>query len=135
MVIEEGQNVVKLMKEFELTKAVISAFNIFTYANTYIQKVQPWVVAKEEGGEERLKTIMRNLLEAIRIGSELCYPFIPEATTKVLTALGIDAKAEFENLDNFDGLKEGNILGELGILVPRVDVAAEQEKLRQIANA
>lgn len=135
MVIEEGQNVIKLMKEFELTKAVISAFNIFTYANTYIQKVQPWVVAKEESGEERLKTIMRNLLEAIRIGSELCYPFIPEATTKVLTALGIDAKAEFENLDNFDGLKEGDLLGELGILFPRVDVAAEQEKLRQIANA
>ena len=52
-----------------------------------------------------------------------------------MTALGIDAKAEFENLDNFDGLKEGNILGELGILFPRVDVAAEQEKLRQIANA
>ena len=133
-VLNEVEAVKKYMNDLDLTKAVTSVFNIFTYANTYIQKVQPWVVAKEEGGEARLKTIMKYLLEAIRIGSELLYSFMPEASTKVLNAFGLDARAEFSNLDNFNGLEVSSILGELGILFPRLDVNAEIEKLQSFVK-
>ena len=120
------------MEKFDVTKATTSIFNIFTEANTYIQKVQPWAVAKQEDGQARLKTILRNLLEVIRIGSELFEPFAPIASRKVLDALNIEGN-EFANLDNFNGLKAGQPLKDLGILFPRLDVQKELEELSTLA--
>lgn len=71
----------------------------------------------------------------IRIGSELFYPFAPESTGKVLTALNLDKDAVYSNLDSFNGLKAGEKLGELGILFPRLDIKAEIEKLSELANS
>ena len=120
------------MEKFDVTKATTAIFNIFTEANTYIQKVQPWAVAKQENGQARLKTILRNLLETIRIGSELFEPFAPIASRKVLDALNIEGN-EFANLDNFNGLKAGQPLKDLGILFPRLDVQKELEELSTLA--
>ena len=129
-VLKECQDVLKYMEELDVTKAITSVMNIFTLSNTYIQKVQPWVLAKE--GDGRLNTVMRYLLEAIRIGSDLCYSFMPQSTKKVLNALGKDEKNVFENLDNFEGLEEGKTLGELAILFPRLSVEDECKKLEEI---
>ena len=132
---KEVKNVFDYMKVYDVTRATTSIFNIFTEANTYIQKVQPWAVAKDETKTNRLKTILKNLLEVIRIGSELFYPFAPESTGKVLTALNLDKDAVYSNLDSFNGLKAGEKLGELGILFPRLDIKAEIEKLSELANS
>ena len=134
-VLSEAQNVLKYMQNLETTKAIASVFNIFTLANTYIQKVEPWAVAKQEGGEARNKTIMRYLLETIRIGTNLLESFLPNCSAKVLTALGLEVKGEFKNLDNFEGLEAGKVLGALEILFPRLDVQKEIEELSAIANA
>ncbi len=128
---KEVKDTLNYMEALDVTKAVTSVFNIFTEANTYIQKVQPWAVAKQEGGEARLKTILRNLLEVIRIGSELFEPFAPVKSRQVLDALNIEEKV-FTNLDNFNGLCAGKELKPLEILFPRLDVNAELEKLGQI---
>ena len=129
----EVKNVLEQMDKLDVTKAITSVFNIFTEANTYIQKVQPWAVAKEENSTSRLKTILRNLLEVIRIGSELFEPFAPNSSRKVLDALGIE-NIQFKNLDNFNGLNAGLQIKEIGILFPRLDIKAETEKLKAIAN-
>lgn len=134
-VLEFSRDTLKIMNTYDVTKAVARIFDIFTEANTYIQKVQPWAVAKEENGETRLKAIMKNLLETIRIGSELFYAFAPNSTSKVLEALNLDPIAEFSNLDNFQGLKAGKELKPLDILFPRVDIEKEKEELKAIANS
>lgn len=134
-VLSKVKEVFSFMADYDVTKAIITVFDIFSEANTYIQKVQPWVIAKDENGKERLESVMRNLLESIRIGTKLFQSFAPETSGKVLSALGLDKDGDFENLDNFEGLTEGRLLGELEILFPRLDVEAEKEKLRQIANS
>lgn len=131
-VLNETKEVFKHMEKYDLTKATTSIFNIFTEANTYIQKAQPWAVAKT-GDEKRLKTILRCLLETIRIGGELFEPFAPNSSRKVLDALGIE-KGEFKNLDNFDGLESGRELKSLDILFPRLDVQAELETLSSLCE-
>ena len=132
-VVNNVNDVKKYMQVYDITKAVTSVLNIFTEANTYIQKVQPWVIAKE-GGQDRLKVVIRSLLEAIRIGSELFYAFAPNSSSKVLEALGLNPTAEFENLDNFKGLKDDAQISELEILFPRLDVEKELKELSEIAN-
>ena len=47
---------------------------------------------------------------------------------------GIRTSIEFSNLDNFNGLEVSSILGELGILFPRLDVNAEIEKLQSFVK-
>ncbi|MBO5394330.1 MAG: methionine--tRNA ligase [Clostridia bacterium] len=133
-VLAEVKAAYEYMDKIEITKAITAVFNIFTHANTYIQKVEPWAVAKAENGQARLKTIMRYLLESIRIGTSLFEPFAPDCTAKVLTALGLETRGVFENMEDFDGLAQGKELGALDILFPRLDVEAETEKLRKIAN-
>ena len=133
-VLSKVKEVFSYMENFDVTRGVTSVFDIFSLANTYIQKVQPWVISKDENGKERLENVMRNLLESIRIGTKLFQSFAPTVCEKVLTALCLDPSQTFENLDNFDGLKEGQSLKELEILFPRLDIETEKEKLREIAN-
>ncbi len=133
-VVAKAQETKELMANLELTKAVTSVFDIFTLANTYIQKVQPWVVIKEDNGQARVKTIMRGLLEAIRIGSELVYSFMPKAAEKVLSAMGLDATKPFASLDNFDGLESGGQLKEIGVLFPRLNIEDELKRLENFAD-
>ena len=134
-VLAKAKEVFDIMSNYDVTKAVTAVFDIFSEANTYIQKAQPWVIAKDENGKERLESVMRSLLEAIRIGTKLFQSFAPETCEKVLYALGLDAKENFKDLDNFEGLASGKELGELGILFPRLDIEAEKAKLKEIANA
>lgn len=133
-VLAEVNNTFEYMENFDVSKALMSIFNIFTLANTYIQKVEPWALAKDENKKDRLAVVMKNLIESIRLGSQLLQPFLPESSTKVLNALGIDSKGEFENMDNFDGVKAGTTLESPGILFPRLDKEAEFEKLANLVN-
>lgn len=133
-VIKYANDVFANMKNFDVTKGVSSVFDIFTEANTYIQKVQPWSIAKDENAGDRLSVVLRELLEAIRIGTELFQSFAPDCTEKVLKALGLNPRDDFSDIDNFKGLADGEKLGELEILFPRLDIAKETEELREIAN-
>lgn len=129
---EEVKNVNKYMENFDVSKSLISIFNIFSSANKYIEATEPFRLAKDPDKKARLDTIMRNLLEAIRVGSLLLYPYLPECTSKVLEALSISPKEEgFKNLNTFN-LREGLEVKPLAILFPRLDIPKEIEELKNI---
>ena len=127
----ETQNVFKFMENFDVSKSLVSIFNIFSQANKYIEQTEPWAIAKDESKKALLSGVMRNLLEAIRIGASLLQPFLPECASKVLDALHVDEKI-FENIENFYALKEGETLEGLAILFPRLDIQAELESLSNL---
>lgn len=131
VVLKETRNVFNYMESFDVTKALISIFNIFTQANKYIEKTEPWALAKDLEKMDILKEVMRNLLETIRIGASLLEPFLPECAHKVLSALHAKSDA-FGNMEEFYSLKAGNTIEPLAIVFPRLDIPAEIEKLRNI---
>ena len=132
---EEVKNIKNYMENFDVSKSLISIFNIFSSANKYIEATEPFRLAKDLEQKSRLDTIMRNLLEAIRIGSLLLYPYLPNCTTKVLEALDINPREEgFKSLDKF-ALKEGSEVKPLAILFPRLDIPFELEELKKISMA
>lgn len=132
-VMAEKDNVLKHMENYDVSKAITSIFNIFSEANTYIQLAQPWAVAKDENRQEELKSIMRSLLETIRLGSILLQPFMPTSAGKVLDALGVKNRT-FENINNFEGLMANSKIGSLDLLFPRLDCAKELEELDKITK-
>ncbi len=132
---EEKAKVFKYMKEFDVSKSLISIFNIFSQANRYIELSEPWAVAKDSAREQELKNILRNLVETIRIGTLLLNSFLPDCTKKVLDALNITNLEEgFKTLDAFYALKDEMTIEPLAILFPRLDIQAELEKLSSLAK-
>ena len=114
-----------------ISKALASIFNIFSKANAYIEKTEPFRLAKDSEKQARLQTVMRNLLECIRIGATLLYPFLPTSASKVLDALNIKAPYSFEDIEKFYALKSGTVQP-LAILFPRLDIQKELDELAKI---
>ena len=130
-VFSESEKVMNYMQDFDVSKALASVFNIFSKANAYIEKTEPFRLAKDPEKQNRLATVMRNLLECIRIGSTLLYSFLPSASTKVLNALGEEAPFSFEDIKKFYAIKAESV-NPLPILFPRLDVGKELEELSKI---
>ena len=116
---------------FDVSKALASIFDIFSKANKYIEVTEPYRLAKDESKAERLDNVLRNLLEAIRVGTILLSAFLPDCSKKVLDAMHI-GKFSFADAENIYNLSEGETVDELGILFPRLDVEKELEALSEI---
>jgi len=119
---------------FDVSKALASIFEIFSKANKYIDVTEPYRLAKDESKKERLDTVMRNLLEAIRVGTILLSAFLPGCTEKVKSALGLK-EFKFEDTKEFYKLSDGENVGDIGMLFPRLDVEKELEELSKIEEA
>lgn len=118
---------------FDVSKALASIFDIFSKANKYIEVTEPYKLAKDETKKARLDTVLRNLLEAIRIGTILLSAFLPDCSKVVLDALHV-SELSYNNAKEFYNLKTNDNVDEIGILFPRLDVQAELEELAKIAE-
>ena len=78
----------KNMEKLYISDALEEIFNFLRECNKYIDDTTPWVLAKEEK-QERLQTVLYNLLESIRISSVLLTPFMPTTTEKIFKQLSI----------------------------------------------
>ena len=72
------------MKELRVADAITEIFNLFKRCNKYIDETMPWALAKDESKQDRLATVLYNLVESISIGAELLESFLPETAEKVL---------------------------------------------------
>lgn len=118
---------------FDVSKALDAIFEIFSKANKYIEETEPYKLAKLKENKSRLDTVMRNLLECIRIGTILLSAFLPDCSTKVLDALNV-TDVTYKNAYEFYSLKESDEIKELSILFPRLDTQKELEELAKIAE-
>lgn len=86
------------MNTYHIADAIESIFEVLRASNKYIDDTTPWALAKDESKNDRLETVLYNLLEAIRITSTLLNPFIPDTYNKVKEYLNIKS-------DSLDGAK------------------------------
>jgi methionyl-tRNA synthetase len=108
------------MTRLDLSEAIAAAQRLVAHANRSIEVAKPWELHK--AGDDRLGTVCKGLLEAIRVATHLLHPFIPRATTRVADDLGIDARrASLDDLHRGDALSAGGQVGVGAILFPRLD--------------
>ena len=118
---------------FDVSKALASVFDIFSKANKYIDLTEPYRLAKDETKADKLGLVLRNLLEAIRVGTILLSAFLPDCSKKVVDALHV-SELKFEKASNFYQLSAGDVVDEIGILFPRLDIQKELEELAEISE-
>ena len=122
-----------LMDEFKLADAAACVFDMLSRANKYIDETTPWILAKDEAQKERLGTVLYNLLETLRIGAVLLYPFIPATSEEIFGQLNTELVG-YETINEFGKLESGKVVGEQKVLFQRIDEAkmlAEIEAERQ----
>jgi methionyl-tRNA synthetase len=105
--------------ELDLTGALDEVWRRVKRLNGYVQDEQPWQIAKQEGQDDRLDTVLYGVAEGLRVVSVLLHPFLPASVERLLPALG----REDRSLDQarFGALPGGATTGELGQLFPKVE--------------
>ena len=70
----------ELMDGMRLADALAKIFEYANALNKYIDVTAPWILAKDEDKKDRLKEVMYNLLEGLRIIGVAINPFLPETS-------------------------------------------------------
>ena len=103
----------------KVNEALEDIFELLKRSNKYIDDTTPWILAKDESKTDRLKTVLYNLLESIRISAILLDAFIPSTSEKIFKMLNTK-NTSFDTLD-FGNLEEGITLNESEILFNRIE--------------
>ena len=108
------------INSLKINEALEDIFELLKRSNKYIDETTPWVLAKDEDKTDRLKTVLYNLIESIRISTILLRPFIPDTCERIFDMLNTELK-EFNDLE-FGKLEDGHVLNESEILFNRIEV-------------
>ena len=113
------------MEAYHNADAVAAVMNLAKRSNKYIDETAPWVLAKEEGNKDRLKAVLYNLLEAIRIIGILLSPVTPDCSEKIKELIGTGAQSlSFGTVEDYK-------VGEAKPLFARIDT---EKALAEIAE-
>ena len=113
------------MNELHIPDALAEIWKLVGACNKYIDVTAPWTLAKSEAGQERLKTVLYNLAESLRIIGILLKPFLTSTPQKLFAQLGLgDAETAYESL-RWGGSVPGATVHKGEALFPRIDVEAE----------
>ena len=108
------------MDKLRVADAMDCIWEIVNRANKYIDETMPWALAKSDDGREKLKTVMYNLIEAIRFITSLLGSFMPDTQTAIAKQTGA-AELEWEGLECFGMTKPGVKVGAAEPLFVRLD--------------
>lgn len=108
------------MTNLKINEAISEIMEVLKKCNKYIDDTTPWTLAKDETKQNRLKTVLYNLLESVRICTILLSPFIPTTCTKIFSELNTK-EITYDKVNTFGLLEENNILNKPEILFNRID--------------
>ena len=108
------------MDNLQISDALDNIFELFRACNKYIDDTMPWVLAKDETKQDRLKTVLYNLVESIRFGTVLLQAFIPTTTEKIFNQLNTNI-IDFNSLDKFGYYKSNTKLNNPEVLFKRIE--------------
>lgn len=129
-----AKNVDIKMDELRVGAAIDEIFTLLKRCNKYIDETTPWTLAKE-GKNDRLATVLYNLLECIRVSAVFLSPYLPETATKILDQLNTQ-KRDFESCEAFGQLEEGiHVCEKPEILFARIDAKEMLETIEKAHEA
>jgi methionyl-tRNA synthetase len=112
--------VTKHMDEFRISEAIDDVFELLRASNKYIDETMPWALAKEEDKKDRLKEVLYNLIESIRVCAVYLQAFLPETADKIFYQINTDIKS-YESTKEFGKYVSGTKVNNPEILFARID--------------
>ena len=100
--LEQIRIVEEKMENLHLNEALAEIWNLISRTNKYIDETAPWLLAKDEDMQEKLKSVMYHLCENLRKVAILISPFMEETSNRIFNQLGLNN----ENLQTWESLYE-----------------------------
>lgn len=123
------ERVSKKMEELRVADGLTEIFALFKRCNKYIDETEPWKLAKEEEKQDRLQSVLYNLVESIVIGASLLEPFMPETANRIAEQLHAPLR-DFAALSEFGQYADGNrVTDQPAILFARLDKKEVLERI------
>ena len=129
------------MKDLRVADSITEIFNLFKRCNKYIDETMPWALAKDKAQQDRLATVLYNLVESISYGAALLEPFMPSTSKKILEQLNAKPRT-IEEMEQFGLYESGTkVTDQPQILFARMDIKEVLEKVeamkaeKEAANA
>jgi len=115
------QRVVEFYDSFELNGVLGTIWQTIDYANRYIEKTAPWKLEKAD--RKRLKTVLYNLLETLRLVALHILPFMPQTAERIWEQLGLEEKIYAQKIEDarWGRLKPGKKIKIGKPLFPRIN--------------
>ena len=82
--------VCELLDRAELSQALDSIWQRVRRLNRYVGDSEPWKLAKDPEAAGGLDVILASLVEGLRVVTVLLHPYMPEATARLMEAMGIE---------------------------------------------
>ena len=106
MVNELDKKLEKKMDKLEIGLALDEIFDVLRRSNKYIDETTPWQLAKQEDKQDRLQTVLYNLLESIRVCANQLNPFLTKTSKEILKQLNTsDNSLEFKDNNTYSNMK------------------------------
>ncbi len=115
--------------EIRLNDGLAAAWRVVSRANEFIERVKPWVLAKDEVRRGELATALNALLETLRLVARWAWPAMPAKCEELWATLSLPGKPGEHSTDADlphyqTPFYSGRRLGEVKSLFPRIDAAA-----------
>ena len=132
LTLETPGKVIEKMAKLRVADAITEIFTLFKRCNKYIDETMPWALAKEEDKQDRLQTVLYNLVESISVGATLLEAFMPDTSKKILEQLNTTART-IEEMDVYGRYVSGTkVVEKPEILFQRLDSKEIMEKVAVI---
>jgi methionyl-tRNA synthetase len=117
------------MEDFQIHKALAGCWKVLNAANKVIDQSAPWELARDESKQDLLDDVLYCLLETLRMSAVLVSPVMPEASGKILKALGLsDKDALSASALEFGRLSPGGQASKVKALFPRIGPSKKQAR-------
>ncbi len=128
--IDSAKQTAACMDKLRVADAMDCIWKVVDRSNKYIDETMPWVLAKTGEGKETLKTVMYNLIEAIRFIASLLSSFMPDTSSAIAQQTGA-SELSWESLAEFGATVSGTKVGQPEPLFVRMDV---EKKLAELES-
>jgi methionyl-tRNA synthetase len=79
------------LEAWEIGNALHSIWNFVRRTNQYLEQSEPWRLARQPEKEAQLNTVLYSAAEAMRLLAVYLAPFIPDASNRITSQLGLGA--------------------------------------------
>lgn len=128
---ETLKEVTEQMNIVQFSKSLEAIWKFISRLNKYIDETMPWALAKDEDKKDRLAVVMNHLVNGLYKTAVMIYPYMPTAAQKIWDQLGVQKSvrdAKVSDVEGWDLLPAGHLLGNAEPIFPRLDLEALESK-------
>ena len=109
------------INKYRIADSLENIIDAYRRCNKYIDETTPWVLAKDETKQDRLSTVLYNLVEAIRITTVLLQAYLPDTAKSIFNQINTNY-TKYDTLDKFGYYESNTKVNNPEVLFQRIDI-------------